>query len=94
MAKDVPMGETYRGVMPFLVSDVAPHDAVPVLPDHSALAGELHALARSGRSRSGGDQAQLVRADLQPHRRAGAPAAVAAAMRLLGDDAALPTRTS
>ena len=95
MAKGVPMGETYRGVMPFLVSDVLRTDAVPVLPDHPALAGELHALGRSASAASGGDQAQLVRGDVQAHRRAVAPADAAAAMRLLGDDAALPpTRTS
>ena len=32
MAKDVPIAETYRGVMPFLISDVIRTPAVPVLP--------------------------------------------------------------
>ena len=41
MAKDVPIGESYRGVMPFLISDTIRTTAAAV-PRHFALAGEVH----------------------------------------------------
>ncbi len=32
MAKDVPISESYNGVMPFLISDTDPHDAAAAVP--------------------------------------------------------------
>ncbi len=37
LAKDVPLTETFKGVIPFLVSDCSAHDAAGVLPGHLAL---------------------------------------------------------
>ena len=42
MAKDVPIGESYRGVMPFLVSDMIRTVLLLFFPDHFAVAGGVH----------------------------------------------------
>ena len=47
MAKDVPIAETYRGVMPFLISDTIRTVVLLLFPVDLALAGEVHRLAAS-----------------------------------------------
>ena len=45
MAKDVPIAESYRGVMPFLVSDTIRTIVLVAVPADLALAGEVRRLA-------------------------------------------------
>ena len=62
MAKDVPMGESYRGVMPFLISDMLRTLLLLFFPDHFALAGEVHQLRES--PESAGHAAALTSASI------------------------------
>ncbi len=41
MAKDVPIAESYRGVMPFLISDTIRTVAAAAVPGDLAVAGEV-----------------------------------------------------
>ena len=47
MAKDVPISESYRGVMPFLISDTLRTLLLLFFPADLALAGEVHRLRES-----------------------------------------------
>ena len=66
MAKDVPIAESYRGVMPFLISDMIRTIVPGCLPVDLALAGEVRRLA--AQRALGRDQAQLVGRHVQAHR--------------------------
>ena len=73
MAKDVPIAESYRGVMPFLVSDTIRTSRPGALPADLALAGEVRRLepCASARQVDASDPRRSVRPRWHPgrHRR-------------------------